>query len=98
MRATWQALLDGEKKKKGEIIVPQTKLPVGIWRLQGVNMRSDLWGEAPVGNRNLPGTLLFIFIIGSATFDVSLDMRVHTTCGTSRVNPVIKKGFGSKSV
>ena len=71
MRATWQASLDGEKEKKGEIFVPQTKLPVGI--------------------RHLPGTLLFIFIIGSATFDVSLDMRVHTTCGTSRADQVIKK-------
>ena len=47
--------------------------------------------KLPVGIRHLlnPPLLIFILIARNATFDVSLDMRVHTTGGMSRANRVI---------
>ena len=44
-----------------------------------------MWGFDTFLNSSLD----YICIIRNATFDVSLDMRVHTTSGISRANRVV---------
>ena len=47
-------LCSTEGKKGSKIVVLHTMLPVGIRRLQGVNTRSDLSGEALSGDSTPP--------------------------------------------
>ena len=90
-----------EDKRKSKIVILQTKLPVGIRRLQGVHTRNDLSSQASRGD-STPSKPVFLFIlfcvqkIRRVTFDVSLDIRVHTTCVTSRANQVIYGNLGQQ--
>ena len=68
-------------KKKG--VTKQAKFPVGIRHLRGVDMEKEFQVKLPVGIRH-PNFLGILFIyFWNVTFDMSLDMRVHTTSGTS---------------
>ena len=54
-------------------------------------------GEAPRGDSTpkFPWNFVYIKFFLNVTFDVSLDMRVHTTSGTSWANRVAKRVFSS---
>ena len=87
----WKIKSWKKNKKKG--VTKQAKLPVGIRHSRGVDMENDSQVKLPVGIRNPNFSWNFIYLIRNARFDVPLDMRVHTTCGTSRANRVVWWGF-----
>ena len=90
--ATWQASLIRKQKKNHKGIktkkkfTKQAKLPVGIRHLRGEDIEGKdffLKVKLPVGIRHPNFFGVVIYLSRNATFDVSLEMRVHTTNGMS---------------